>query len=330
MDIDGAGLEAGVRKAHRLIAPDIRRTPVEFSEPLSRETGARVLIKWECGQITGSFKLRGALHKLRSLSRQERRRGVVSASTGNHGLAISYAARAEGVALELFLPATVSDVKRKKLEDMGVGIGIQGSSCEITEAFARETAARTGRVFVSPYNDLEIVRGAGTVGLEAAEDAGEFDDMIVPVGGGGLVAGIAGFLKTFRPGVIVTGVEPEASGFMAASVRSGRLVEIDERPTVADAVAGGIEPGSVTFPLCRDLVDAFLTVPEAVIVRAMDLVFEHHHRMIEGAGALSLAALLHFAGRWRGRTVMAVVSGGNVDPERFKEIVTGGQGPGGL
>lgn len=324
MTIDAAGLETGVRKAHRLIAPDIRRTPIEFSAPLSRATGARVLIKWECDQVTGSFKLRGALHKLRSLSPEERRRGAVSASTGNHGLAISHAARAEGVALKLFLPAAVSESKRKKLEALGIDLGIHGSSCEITEVFARETAVRTGRVFVSPYNDLDIVRGAGTVGLEVAEDAAEFDDVLVPVGGGGLVAGIAGFLKAVRPGAAITGVEPDTSGFMAASIRAGRLVEIDERATVAAAVAGGIEPGSVTFPLCRKFVDAFVTVPDALIVRAMDLVFEHHRKMVEGAGALPLAALLHFPGRWRGRTVVAVVSGGNVGPERFREIVAGG------
>lgn len=323
MTVDAAGLAAGVRKAYGLIAADIRRTPVELSEPLSRETGARVFVKWESGQITGSFKLRGALHKLRALPPEERARGVVSASTGNHGLAIGHAARLEGVGLKLYLPATVSETKRARLEALGVELEIHGSSCERTEAFARRAAARTGRVFVSPYNDLDIVLGAGTVGLEIAEDVAAFDDVLVPVGGGGLVAGIAASVKAGRPGARVVGVEPAASDFMAASVRAGRLVEIEEGPSAADAVAGGIEPGSVTFPLCRDLVDLFQAVPEPLIARAMALIFEHHRRRIEGAGALPLAALLHDPGQWRGRSVVLVASGGNVSPERFAEIVAG-------
>lgn len=323
MTIGADDLAGGVRKAHGLIATDVRKTPLEFSAPLSRETGARVLVKWECDQITGSFKLRGALHKLRSLSAEDRARGVISASTGNHGLAIGHAARLERVALMLYLPATVSEAKKKKIEAMGVELEIRGSSCERTEAFARESAARTGRVFVSPYNDLDIVRGAGTVGLEIAEDAGEFDDVLVPVGGGGLVAGIAGYLKVVRPATRVVGVEPGTSDFMAASVRAGCLVDIEEGPTAADAVAGGIEPGSVTFPLCRELVDVFVAVPETLIARAMALIFEHHGKLVEGAGALPLAALLHSPALWRGRTVVVVASGGNVSPERFTEIVAG-------
>jgi len=320
MDVNAERLAAGVRAARDRIGADVRRTPVELSEPLSRATGARVLVKWECDQTTGSFKVRGALHKLRSLSPADRARGLVSASTGNHGLAIGHAARLEGLGLKLYLPATVSPVKKARLEAMGVDCEVRGASCERTEALAREAAARSGRVFVSPYNDLDIVSGAGTAGLEIAEDAGAFDDVLVPVGGGGLVAGVAAAVKAIRPGAGIVGVEPAATNFMSASVRAGRLVEIEERPTVADAVAGGIEPGAVTFPLCRDLVDLFVGVPEALIVRAMGLIREHHKRMVEGAAALPLAALLHSPGLWRGRTIVLVVSGSNVSPERFAEI----------
>jgi len=168
-----ADLAAGVRAAHGRIRNDIVRTPVEFSEALSRATGARVFVKWECDQITGSFKLRGALNKLRCLTPEERERGVVSASTGNHGLAISHAARLEGIDLRLFLPTTASAVKRKKIAALGIRPELFGQSCEQTEARARDEAARTGRVFVSPYNDADIIHGAGTVGLEIAEDVPE-------------------------------------------------------------------------------------------------------------------------------------------------------------
>lgn len=311
---------AKIREAYERIKNDIRRTPVEYSEPLSRETGAKVYIKWECDQTTGSFKLRGALNKLRSLSPEDRAKGVVSASTGNHGLAISHASRLEGIGLKLFLPETVAAIKKKRIEDMGIDVEVRGASCDKAEAIAREFAARTGRIFVSPYNDWDIVRGAGTIGLELAADLARFDDVLVPVGGGGLIAGIAAFLKAVRPGVRTIGVEPETSAFMAASLAAGRLVEIDERPTIADAVAGGIEPGSITFPLCRDFVDAIEIVPEALIARAMALVFERHGRMIEGAGALPFAALLRSPAERAGRTVVAVVSGGNIAVERFREI----------
>jgi threonine dehydratase len=309
-----------VREAHGRIASDIRRTPIEYSEPLSRETGARVYIKWESDQITGSFKLRGALNKLRSLSDADRGRGVVSASTGNHGLAISHASKLEGIGLKLFLPVTAAEVKRKKIEALGIDVEIRGASCDKAESIAREFAGQTGRVFVSPYNDWDIVFGAGTVGLEVAEDLSRFDDVLVPVGGGGLIAGIAGYLKAIRPEARIIGVQPETSAFMAASIAAGCLVDIDEKESIADAVAGGIESGSITFPLCRDLLDFIEEVPESLISRAMALVHEHHGKMVEGAGALPFAALLHSPAKWRDRTVVAVVSGGNVSPERFRAI----------
>jgi threonine dehydratase len=312
---------AKVREAYQRIKADIERTPVERSGPLSRDFGAEVYVKWECDQRTGSFKLRGALNKLRSLSSGERARGVVSASTGNHGLAIGHASRLEGVGLKLFLPETVAPVKKARLEAMGVDVEVRGASCDKAEAIAREFAGRTGRVFVSPYNDWDIVFGAGTVGLELDKDLARFDDVLVPVGGGGLVAGIAGYLKAIRPGARVIGAEPETSAFMAAALAAGRLVDIDERETIADAVAGGIEPGSITFPICRGLVDGIEVVPESLIAQGLALVHEAHGRMIEGAGALPLAALLRSPGKWRGRTVVAVVSGGNIAPERFRRIL---------
>ena len=312
---------AEVRKAYERISADIVRTPLERSGPLSRELGADVYVKWECDQTMGSFKLRGALNKLRALGEDARRRGVVSASTGNHGLAISHAAKLEGVGLKLFLPETVAEVKRRRIEGLGVDVEVRGASCDKAEMLAREFAARNGRIFVSPYNDWDIVFGAGTVGLELAADLARFDDVLVPIGGGGLIAGIAGFLKAVRPAARVIGVEPETSAFMAASIAAGRLVEIDERESTADAVAGGIEPGSITFPLCRELVQAIEVVPERLIARAMGLFEAGHGRIVEGAGALPLAAMLHAPAKWAGRTVVAVVSGGNIAPERFRAVV---------
>jgi threonine dehydratase len=320
MPVTAIELAARIREAYGRIKGDIRRTPVDRSDSLSRETGGEVFVKWECDQTTGSFKLRGALNKLRTLSPEDRTRGVVSASTGNHGLAISHAARLEGVGLKLFLPETVADMKKARIEALGVDVEVRGASCDRAEAIARDFAGRTGRIFVSPYNDWDVVYGAGTIGLELDRDLARFDDILVPVGGGGLIAGIAAYLKAVRPGVRVVGVEPETSAFMAASLAAGRLVEFDERNTIADAVAGGIEPGAITFELCQDLVDGIEVVPEAAIARAMALVREAQGRVIEGAAALPMAAFLSGRGRWAGRTVVAVASGGNIAPARFRAI----------
>jgi threonine dehydratase len=317
---DHGEIAAGIRAAYDRIRRDIVPTPLELSPALSERTGARVYVKWECDQITGSFKFRGALNKIRSLSPAERARGVVSASTGNHGLAMAHAANLEGVPLKLFLPTTAAEVKKRRIEALGVEVETFGSDCGRTEVHARQEALRTGMVFVSPYNDLDIIRGAGTVGLETAAHLPGVDDILVPVGGGGLIAGIAAFLKAAKPGTRTVGVEPETSAFMAASVAAGRLVDINEKPTVADAVAGGIEPGAITFPLYRDLVARTLLVGEAAIAETMTLIFESHGRVVEGAGALAGAGLLSFPDGFRGRTVVFVASGKNIAPDRFRAI----------
>ncbi len=312
-----------IRAAAARIRPDIRRTPLEKSEPLGRRTGADVRIKWESEQETGSFKLRGALNKIRVLSREERRRGVVSASTGNHGLAIGRAARLEGVDLTLFLPETVAEVKRRKLEALGIPLRFYGDDCGKTESHARAWAGREERVFVSPYNDLDIIQGQGTLGLEAAEDFPDVQDVLIPIGGGGLAAGVGAALKALVPGVRIFGVEPETSAFLDASFRAGRLVEFPEKPTVADALAGGIEPGAVTFDLCRTYLDGILTVGEDFIRLAMALLAGYHGRMVEGAGAVALAGLLARPAGFQGRRVLCLVSGGNISSEKFLDIVRG-------
>jgi threonine dehydratase len=321
MTISRPDFQDMVRTAHGRIAADIVRTPVEFSAILSEMTDARVFVKWECDQVTGSFKFRGALNKLRALGPEDRARGVVSASTGNHALAIGRAAAIEGVALKLFLPENAAEIKKKRIEETGIAVEFFGSDCGKTEVHAREEAARTGRVFVSPYNDWDIVFGAGTAGLEIAEAVPEVDDVLVPVGGGGLIGGIAGFLRSVRPAARTIGVEPEASAFMAASVAAGRLVDIEERETVADAVAGGIEPGSITFPLYRELVDRTIVVDEEMIGNAMSLLYDRHGRMVEGAGALPASGLLANTEDFSGRTVVLVVSGRNIAEDHFRAVV---------
>jgi threonine dehydratase len=304
--------------AARRIRPEAVETPLERSPSLSRLTGAEVYLKWENRQVTGSFKFRGAMNKVRSLSPQEKARGAVTASTGNHGLASSLAAKLEGLDLTLVLPTGVSGEKRRRLAETGTKILEIGKSCEQAEVSARRLARETDRVYISPYNDEEVIAGQGTIGVEIAAVLPRAVTVLVPVGGGGLVSGIAAYLKPALKTVEILGVEPETSAFMKASLAAGRIVEIEEGETIADAVAGGLEPGSITFPLCRSLIDGIITVREQAIREAMFLLFERHGQMVEGAGALALGALLSEKARFRGRPVALIVSGGNVTPAFFR------------
>lgn len=311
------------RMAHERIRFDIRRTPLEFSPALSDKTGVKVYLKWESEQRTGSFKFRGALNKIRSLSAEDKKRGLVSASTGNHGLGISLAAEMEGVDLTLVLPQNAAPAKRERLEKRRAEIITHGESCEKAEIWARRLAGETGRTFVSPYNDEEIIVGQGTIGWEIVEDLPDVDAVLVPVGGGGLIAGIAGVLKASRRTIEVYGVEPSHSAVMAASLAAGRIVEIIEEETIADAVAGGLEPGCITFSLCQELLNGMVLADEQLIRRAMSLLWVHHKKAVEGAGALSLAGLIKEPSQLAGKTVVLVVSGGNVSPEVFERAIRG-------
>jgi len=306
--------------AYERIRADIVRTPLEYSAPLSRRTGARVFVKWEADQVTGSFKFRGALNKLKTLSVGEKKAGIIAASTGNHGLGVVRAAAMEHAPVVLFLPRTAAPAKIEKLKAAGGIVEFHGASCEKAEIAARRAARRSGRVYVSPYNDPEVIAGQGTIGLEILEDCPEAEAVIVPIGGGGLIAGIAAYLKNRKPEIRIYGVEPSASAFMKASFAAGKLVAIREGRTLADAVAGGIEPGSITFPLCRTFVDEILLTGEVRLREALTLFGRFHRRKIEGAGGLPLAALLKNPASFRNRTVVLVASGGNIDPVRWEKI----------
>jgi threonine dehydratase len=312
----------GIVQASDRIKQEIKRTPLEYSPALSQISGADVYLKWENEQRTGSFKFRGALNRVRSLSPEEKSNGIVSASTGNHGLGVSLAARMEGVELTLVLPANVSGDKRRRLEEYGAEIIEYGDTCEKAELAARHLAMKTGKVYISPYNDEGVICGQGTIGLEIFEDLSSVDAVLVPIGGGGLIAGIAGYLKSVSKKIRVFGIEPVNSAFMAASLMAGKIVEIQEKETIADAVAGGIEPGSMTFPFCQELLDGIITVEESLIKEAMRLLYEKHQKMVEGAGALALAGLLKENALFLKSKVVLLVSGGNISLRAFEEAVS--------
>jgi len=318
----------GVPAASARIRPEVLRTPLVRSDSLSARIGADVFIKAEHFQPTGSFKIRGAMNKLRSLTAAEKSRGVVSASTGNHGLAVGHAASLEGVEVILFVPESLSSEKRRRLLFApGVRLEFVEGSCEQAEVRARQFGRETGRPYVSPYNDPDIILGQGTAGLEVLEDLPDVQDVLVPVGGGGLIAGMAGYLRSIRPSVRILGVEPYNSRFMKESIEAGHLVDVDEAPSLADAVAGGLEPGSLTFPLCQEYVDDIIVVEEPLIAESVALMFRDGAGIVEGAGALALAGLLKDEDLFKNRRVVLVASGGNISPELHRRIASGsGQG----
>ena len=300
-----------VRAATSRIRPFLHPTPFETARGLSRERGAAApggVVRWklECFGVTGSFKIRGALNKLLVLRDTAGARvlgeGVVTASTGNHGRATAHALALLGGRGVVFLPRTVADSKRRVLDEQYgdvVELRLVGDDAVESEYAAREEAERSGRPFISPYNDPDIIAGQGTVGFEMDAALGDepLDAVFVPVGGGGLIAGIAGWLKHARPGIHVVGCQPRASAVMAASVRAGRLLEsgrdVPFEPTLADAVAGGVEEGAVTFALCSELVDRWILLDEDEIVVAMRRVLGERFAMVEGSAALPVAALPH-------------------------------------
>ncbi len=297
-------------------------TDLTFSPRLRADLGCQLYFKWENHQPTGSFKIRGAANRILANLDDCRQRGVVAASTGNHGAATAYICQQEGLDLTLFVPASITPIKCQKLEKSGAKLILVDGPCEQAEAEARQAAESGHQIFVSPYNDEQVIAGQGSCGLEIYEDWPEVEEIVVPVGGGGLIAGIAVYLKESKPTIKITGVEPENSAFIKHSLNLGYLSnDFLEKPTIADAVAGGLEPGSMTFDLIRHYVDRCLIVSEEHILQAMRILYEHHQEVVEGAGALSLAGLLAAPELFSCKNVVCLVSGGNIQLSRWQELI---------
>jgi threonine dehydratase len=316
-------LHRDVLEAASLLNGRVVRTPVVRSDALSDMTGAEVHLKLETLQHTGSFKYRGALRRLLALTADERRRGVVTASTGNHGMAVLRAAEELGVAAEIWVPTSADGAKVAELERRGGRVVRRGAECAESEAIARSEAGRTGRVYVSAYNDPVVVAGQGTMAVEILDELPELTAVVASVGGGGLIAGIAGYLRGERPAARAFGALPENSPAMAESVRAGRIVNARVLPTLSDATAGGIEAGAVTFTLCRDLVAGWAVIDEEGIAEGMRLLFREGH-VVEGAAGLAAAGVLALARDGvlrRGDVICAVLCGRNVGPGTLCEVL---------
>jgi threonine dehydratase len=301
-----------IEAAASRIQPYIRETPVEQSDN-------NVWLKCEQMQRSGSFKLRGALNSILSLSPDALARGVVTASTGNHGRAVATALAALGARGTVYLPHSAPAVKVRALRRFSnIELVFEGDEGGATELAARSVAERQGRPYISPYNDATVIAGQGTLGLEFAAQCPSLDAVFIAVGGGGLISGIASAMRCQ-----IVGCWPENSVAMYESMRAGQIVAPPERPTLSDATAGSVEPGAITLDLCRSLIDDCVLVSEAEIADAIRFMIAEHQMIVEGAAGVAVAAYRKTAARYAGRSVGIVLCGGNIGYDTLRTILCG-------
>jgi threonine dehydratase len=320
-ELDFTRVAIAAREAAARIANLVRETPLDYSYRFSAETNTAVYCKLENLQYTGSFKLRGAANRIATLTPEQLKAGCVAASSGNHGAAVAYAMAKLGITGVIFVPEQTSGAKVDAIRSYGGDVRFFGTDGLDTELHARKYADEHGMFYLSPYNDPEVIAGQGTCGIEIAALMPDVDALYVAVGGGGLVSGVASVLKSTNPDIRIVGCQPEASAVMAHSVEAGRIVDEESRPTLSDGTAGGIEQGSITFDLCRTLVDEFVLVSEAEIAAAMRQFIDFEHQLIEGAAGVALAGMLKQKDRLAGRTVVVLICGGNVSRDTLKRIL---------
>ena len=314
-------MKDAVAAAYERISPLVRETPLEESTSLANGTGATVHLKLEHLQHTGSFKFRGACNKIALLTPEQAAAGVVAASNGNHGLGVAAAARARGITAEVYVSSQVSPAKAKRIAAHGAILRQSGSDPLAAELAARRAAETSGRVFISPYNDLDVIAGQGTIGVELHHQVSHLDAVFVAVGGGGLISGIGAYLKSVSPQTEIVGCWPENSPVLHECLRAGRVVDVPEQPTLSESTAGGLEPDSVTVPICERVIDSAVFVSEAEIRGALRFVLETEHWLIEGAAAVAVAAFRKDARRWNGKRVAVILCGRNVSPEVLGRVL---------
>ena len=298
------------RRTHEQILPYIRRTPVVETD------WPGLFLKLENLQYTHSFKIRGAFSRMLKLVEDNDRRTVLTVSAGNHGQAVARASSVLGLSCTVVVPETAPRAKVEAIERYGIDLKVEGANYDEAEQLTLRLAGDCDRyVFVSPYNDPFVILGQGTLALELVEQQPDVQTVMVPIGGGGLAAGIARAMKQLRPAVRIVGVQAEASAAIYHSLEAGSLITIPDRPTVADGIQGNVEDGSITFDLIRDFVDEVVTVPEDAIRQSMRELLHQEKILAEGAAAVTVAAFRSGLGSTTNPTI-AVISGGNLDLDK--------------
>lgn len=311
-----------ITEAHHGLRPRVLTTPLEYSSALSRLTGCEVYLKCEHLQRTGSFKFRGASNKLRLLSPSQREKGVVTASSGNHGLAMAMAARSLGTEVEVYVPEHASPAKTEAIRLLGAKLVHVPGDALAAELTAMHQAGLGNKAYVPPYNDSEVIAGQGTIAMEMLEQENNFDAVFVSVGGGGMISGIGTAFRARSPRTEIVGCWPANAPSMHASLAAGRIVEIVETDTISDGTAGGIEPDAVTFRICQQVIDHCALVTETEIRNAMRLLAASERWMVEGAAGVAMAGMLQNASRYQGQRVAIVLCGRNISLEKYLEVLT--------
>lgn len=310
-----------VMLAEKRIHHYVRQTPLHFSLALSRQTGMDVHLKYENVQLTGSFKVRGAFNCLLSLPSSQKEQGIVAASTGNHGAAVAYGLNKLALPGIIFVPENAASTKIENISQYEVPIKFHGKDCVETELFAKEYARKNNMFYLSPYNNLQVIAGQGTIGLEILNQLNDIDLVFVPVGGGGLIAGIAAYIKFFSPQTRLIGCLPANSAVMAESIKAGKIISMESLPTLSDATAGGIEPEAMTLNLCEAYVDEFIRVSEQEIESAIRTLIKTEHVLVEGAAGVALAALIKSAKQYENKKAAVILSGANISLDTLKKIM---------
>lgn len=302
----------------------VRCTPLELSPSLSRHLGAPVYLKLEALQTTGSFKLRGASNAIAALAPEQRAHGVVTASTGNHGRAVAHAAAQLGVRATVFLSRLVAANKVQAVRDLGAEVCIVGHSQDDAQHAAQAHASEHGAALIPPFDHPHVIAGQGTLGLEIIEQLPDVQQVLLPLSGGGLFAGVALALKSINPAIVTHGISMQRGAAMHASLQAGQPVEVEELPTLADSLGGGIGlDNQYTLAMTRDLLDHLHLLSEAAIANGMRHAYQHERLVLEGAGAVAIAAVLEGLVAPRGPVVL-VLSGRNVDSAQHVRIINGG------
>ena len=311
---------SNIDQVYKRSNPHIRHTPLEHSPYLSNLASANVFLKLDNIQKTGSFKFRGAISKMTSMSDQEKSNGVVTASTGNHGAACSLAMSTLQIKGKIVVPENVHKNKVENILNLGGEVEYYGDDCIDAEERAQEISKTTGATYISPYNDEAIVCGQGTMGLEIWEDLKGVDAVFISVGGGGLISGVGGYLKSMNESIQVYGVSPEKSCVMYESLKAGKQLDLPSEPTLSDGTAGGVEFGSMTFEMCKEIIDDFSIVSEGEIAKGIQIGVEKHHQLIEGAAGTAIAGFMKQKDKFKDKTVVLVMCGGNISGAVLKSV----------
>ena len=310
-----------IKDAHKKILPFINYTPLVHSEYLSNYSNVK--LKLENFQITGSFKLRGALNKLLSLSKSEKEKGVIAVSTGNHGKGVAYASKVLGIKSTIYMSSMVPQYRRKAIENLGAKVEIVGQNSDEADLFAKNLAKEKNISLIHPFDDEDIIIGQGTVGLEMLEQFPDADTIIIPTSGGGLVSGIAQAIKLQKPKIKIISVSMERGPSMYDSLKKGVPVDVEELETLADCLGGSIGlDNKFTFNIVKEYVDDFVLVSEEKIAEGIKINFLEHKIVSEGAAATSIMVVKEKLSTHIGKNIICLICGGNIDAQLFNKVLS--------